>query len=358
MAILNIFGNYDTRDLASQSLIDFTEQRAMEALRSFARQYDEVLQEMLRNLCTIDTIAQANFGYNFGGEMQPYTEAGETEATRALDQWSVALPIRRLRDRQLYSEEWLQVCTLEDLQKDVLAAATRDYETMVKMILRSAMYSANYTFTDGIFPGSNLGSLAVKRLCNNDSAVGAVYIDGTKTDIGSLQHYIGTNEASMTIASPTAAYAKLVAVGKTKDVVMLINSAAADTIRGFTGFEPVQNARVIDPTGSYALVTSPRAIGRIEVAGCSCEVVVQPFMPTGYFFMYDRADEKPVKVREHKLAQFRGFRLVQDDTRAVYGDAALRNKRWERIAGAAVYNRPNGVAAHVAASTSYTDPTI
>jgi hypothetical protein len=354
----NIFGHYDSRDLAAVSLADYTEKNAVADLRAFAADYGAALQELLGNLAQYDTIVQANFGTTFGGELQPYVETGETEATRVGAEWTVGFPIRRLRDRQLYTEEYLARVTLEKLQQDVINAAARDYQTMLKMLLRALMLKTNYTFTDGQFPGLGLGAISVKRLANNDGGTGSIFVDGIEVPIGTLQSYIGSNNATLTSAAFITAYGKLRTMGKTGDVVFLINSNDEGTVRGFTEFYASNNPLIVDPNKKYAQVQSPRAIGRLEGANLSGEVVVHPYMPQGYFFAYDRSDTPPLKIRETTEPQFRGFRLVQDQTRAAYGEAALRNKRWERIAGAAVYNRVNGVAVQVVASTTYTDPTI
>jgi hypothetical protein len=108
-----------------------------------------------------------------------------------------------------------------------------------------------------------------------------------------------------------------------------------------------------------AKVTRPQAIGTISNNGDGDgEVVVYPFWPAGYTFSEDVTADPPLIIREHKDARFKGFRLVQDQTRTAYGDGDLRNKRWEFIGGAAVRNRANGVAVQATVAGAYTAPTI
>lgn len=354
--MLNIFGAYDSRDLTGVSVMDYTESSVMADLRRFTQEYNTLYAQLVNDFSSETTDAKANFGLAVGGEMQPYTEQGETEATRQGGEWSIAYPIARVRDAKLYTEERLETITVEELDKDVLDTVAKDWETSNKGFLRSVLKKANWTFTDGMFPGSNLGDLEIKRLANNDGAAGAVYVDGTKVDLATLQHYFGTNTASLTQAGLETLYGKLRTVGLTGDVEIRIASDVESTVRGFANFVARDNSLIVNPNKIYSQVQKARAIGRIDSPNCQAEIVVQPFMPTGYFFGWDRTAPKPVVRRVHKMAKHRGLRLVQDQTRTAYGDDTLRHKRWERIQGFGVRNRVNGVAGQIVASATYTDP--
>jgi hypothetical protein len=111
-----------------------------------------------------------------GGEMQPYTEYGATEATRT-DQswWNWGTPIRRYRDRQLYTEEYLVTANLQQLAIDVVAATNRYLTTRLKMMLRALLRNTNYTWTDNEFPGDADGKqIPVLALFNADANNGRV----------------------------------------------------------------------------------------------------------------------------------------------------------------------------------------
>jgi hypothetical protein len=75
-------------------------------------------------------------------------------------------------------------------------------------------------------------------------------------------------------------------------------------------------------------------------------------------FSYDRSKPKPVRIRQHPDANKRGFRLVADETRG--GERPGRplvNKYWQRIFGAGVRNRFNGVMTKITTG-AYSDPVI
>lgn len=363
MPLTNIFGYHDSRDLAAQTLADYTEDRAMRDIQQFAAEYNAKVQELERDLASRGTDVQSQYGTSVGGEMQPYGEVGETEATRGGQPWPVAYPIRAFRSRKMYTEQVLQGLTLDKLQQHILQEAVSNFETRRKMILRALLGSANYTFDDGTtnedWPRMGLGSLTIRRLANADSSVGEVMVNGSAVSVGTLAHYFGTNNATLAITHFETAYAKLKAVGHARDVVVRIAPGNENAVKALTDFYRLEDARIVDPTKKYSRVTSPRAIGRLHTNNMDAEVIVEDFMPTGYVFMNDRAggeDDKPVRIRERPEPVYKGWRLVQDETRASYGEASLRNKRWEYIAGAGVRNRVNGVAFQIVASATYTDP--
>jgi hypothetical protein len=362
--MLNIFGAYIGRDVSALTVSQYTEESVMTDLRRFANAFNGLVQDLIQSRISDRTEkVKGKYGGMAGGEMQPAAELGEQEATRGAVEWDYGYPIYRYRDRQLYTPEYLATVKLEQLEKDVINASVRYYETFRKNILRAEMLKTNFNFDDGAseadFPKLGQGTIPVKRYLNNDSADGELWVDGTKVAIGSLQHYFGTNTASMTVAGFKTAYAKLKTIGHTGDVVARISSTDEDTVRGFTEFVPGNNTKIVDPTKKYATLTDSRAIGRLEGTGISSEVIVEPFMPAAYVKMEDRSRPPGVALRHHPLAQFRGFNLVQDQTRSDYGDVSMRNKRWETIQGLAVKNRPNGVVFQVVNSTTtYTDPTI
>jgi hypothetical protein len=352
----NIFGAYDTRDNLALTIQDFTESRAAADIQAFLTEFNRLVDGVTSTLSFTDTIAQADFGIVGGGEMQPYTEYGNTEGTRGFDKWSVQFPIFRYRDRQIYTEEFLQTETMDTLNTDVVNAAIRSATTRVKAVLRAVLFSGNYNFVDDQFPGQKLGTLTVRRLFNNDGASGTVYVNGQPVSIGTLQHYVTSGASSWSTAAFTTAKGKLRNVGRGRDTVFYVSDGDADDVRGLTGFVPIDNSRINDPNGITAIVDSPQAIGRMNVVGGEGEVIVMPFMPDGYMFANDRSDSKPVMIRERSEAQFRGHRLIQNETGADYGTKSLRNKRWEDILGAGVHNRANGVAVQISTSGTYTDP--
>lgn len=365
----NIFGAYDTRDLPSLRIGQngVTEAQIMADIRQWSDYINEIADAYINLLAADEDQATGTFGNGTGGgEMQPYTEYGETEATRTGEsQWAWGLPIRRWRDAQLYTEEYIATKSLQQINKDVIASTNRFLTTKVKMVLRAIFGAANYVFNDTIFPGSDKGQLAVKRLFNADGVVGTMFVNGAAVSIGTMQSYVPSGSATIIVGQFTLNRTKLRERGYTGRVIHLIAESDADTVKALAGFVatdvPNPYVRVEngpEVTTTTAVVTKPRAIGVFSNGGASDgEVVSFPFWPAGYVFSFDATKPKPVGVRQHEDARFRGWRLVQDETRAAYGEQALRHKKWEYIAGAGVTNRANGVVS-LATAGAYAAPTL
>jgi hypothetical protein len=365
----NIFGAYDTRDLPNLTVAQVPggEAAIMADIRVWADYHNRVANLYMDLLAESGTEATGSQGNGAGGgELQPYQEYGETEATRTDEsayQWG--LPIRRFRDRQMYSEEYVFTESLDRINKDTIAATNRDLTTRIKIVLRALLGNTNYTFVDGVFPGEQRGPIFVKRLFNNDASPGSMFVNGVALALGTLQSYLPSGSATLVVGQFQLARTKLRQRGLTGRIIHVASAADADTIRAMPGFfaTPVANpyVNVTGPTATpvtTAVVTRPQSIGVFSDGGnADGEVVIVPFWPSLYTYSFDATQPKPVRFREHSDARFRGFNLVQDQTRAAYGEDALRNKRWERIIGAGVVTRENGVIVQ-ATTGAYTVPAV
>jgi hypothetical protein len=363
----NIFGAYSTDQLPNLIVgRDVAEADIMNDIRAWAEYFNRAVELFEGTFAQRTTEPQGTFGSgDVGGEMQPYTEYGETEATRTAEaQWQWGASIYRFRDRQLYTEEYLKTSNLDQLNKDLVAATNRNYTTRLKMVIKAVVTNTNYVFNDTKqFPGLGLGNIQVYRLFNADSRPGRMTVNGAVVQVGTLTSFVPSGNATINAAHFTLARTKLKERGYLGRVVHLISPADVDTVKAITGFIPIaQPTPYIDVENNNspvttAVVTAPEAIGVISNGLGDGEVIVYPFWPAGYTFSYDKTQPKPVVIREHPVAEFRGFRLIQDQTRTAYGDGALRNKRWEYIAGEGIMNQANGVVVQ-ATTGAYAVPVV
>src|SRR5687768_654234 len=145
----NIFGWRDSRDVSALTLTDYTETQAMADVRRFAADFSAQVARVERDLiCEVSDTVKGKFGLGVGGEMQPFTEGGEVEATKVTGTWDLGYPIYGFRSRKLYTEQNLAGIKLEDLEKDIIQEAVSNYETRRKMILRALLKKTNFTFDD------------------------------------------------------------------------------------------------------------------------------------------------------------------------------------------------------------------
>ena len=371
----NIFGAYDTRDLANLFVAPtagpnrVTIQSVLEDMRQWATYLEDIARLYLELIVdeTEDAEGRMEFGSG-GGEMQPYREYGAVEDTRTEESgWEFGLPLKRYRDQQAYTEEYLTSNNLGQIQKDTIAAGNRYVTTRILLVIRALVGHLNYTFNEAGLPGMVAGTTparAVKRLMNADGIPGSIRIGNSIVQIGTLQSYVPSGSATLTKAQFVLNRTKLKERGFTGYVRHVISPLDVETVRAMAGFTPRVEAnpyiRVVNDTTpqEQAVVRMTEAIGVFgDGLGADGEVVVLPFWPQGYVYSYDATKQKPVRLRNHRMPQFQGFKLVQNDTGAAYGDGDLRNKVWEFIQGAGVANRMNGVVSQ-ATTGVYVPPSV
>jgi hypothetical protein len=369
MILPNIFGGYSTDQLPNIVVNrDVSEADVLADIRRWSERFNQIVELYEGTFARRTTEVSGSFGGGTaGGEMQPYTEYGETEATRtAQAEWAWGAAIGRYRDRQMYTEEYLVTNNLGQINKDTIAATNRNYTTRLKMVVGAVVGNVNYVFNDSRkFPGSGRGPITVYRLFNADGRAGTLDVNGAIVQVGALQSYVPSGNAAINEAHFNLARTKLRERGYTGHVVHIISPADVDTVRGLAGVfveRPTTDRQYTRTTpaepATTAVVTSPESIGAISNGGQGDgEVMVFPFWPAGYTFSYDRTKPPPIVIREHENARYRGFRLVQDETRMDYGEQALRNKRWEYIAGTGAENQANGVVVQATAG-AYVVPTV
>jgi hypothetical protein len=368
MIFPNIFSAYDTRDLPNITIGGgATEAQVSADIRRWAA-YFEGIVDMYDRLLIGDrgSDAQGTFGTGTaGGELQPYTEWAETEATMTEEnEWAWGAPIRRWRDRQIYTEEYLATASLAQIAQDTVAATNRYLTTRLKSLIRATVRNTSWSFKETTaFPGESRRTITILPLFNNDANTGRMYVNNAIVTTGTLQHYLPSGAATIGINNFNLGRSTLAALGYTGRVIHLISAQDEATVKQIAGFIPVASDAqpyVDDPAAvpaATAVVTQPRAIGSFQNGTSDGEVISFPYWPAGYTFSFDATKEAPVYLREHSNAQFRGFRLVQNEKLGAYGVAAIRNQRWEWIAGHGVRNRANGVVVR-AHATTYVPPTV
>jgi hypothetical protein len=373
----NIFGDLDSRDLV-RPVLEFGQPDLYIRLRQALAYYNQTADAILGLLANRTTTVQERFPFGTigGGLLQPGAELGRALAVRPNQgaEFDVAYPIDRFRTRAIFTPEYLLRATVADVQAVTVQALIDDFNTMFRTTLAALFDNANYTFIDPKDIGAGAGTLTIRRLFNADGTTGNIYMgNGRLVNMASLNHYKVSGNAAFTNSAFLLARDTLKNVGLNGNIILFISEDDADDVSLLSDFVGAENAFAYDnygigrdpnitvPPGSEtprAIVTYPRAIGRIRNAG---QVVTLPWMPSGYIFAMDATSDRPLVVRESDLAQLRGFRLTGND---VVGDPPLDgpdpilNKYWERVFGVGVRNRGNGVVVQITASGTYTAPTF
>ncbi len=382
-----LFGDLDSRDLMDRPVPEVDPAELFDAVEKAAAMYSELAADVVGILAVTSQVAKERYdagmlGGADSGLLQPRGEYGKVLATQiAMEQgaenvFEVGYPIKAFGDRGMFTPEFLLRATVRQVNNKTFDAMLRDSNTLFRHVLTAIFDNVNYNFTDNKVYGQNLGTYQVKRLLNADGIPGIFKspIDNSEVALGTLNAYKVSGGTAFANGTFTMAHDYLTSVGMDTDIVYFISKADEAAVRALTDFvpfDPIEEAgtdpRIIDPpiiagtsvAPARALVKSPRSIGRIRAAdGNSGEVIVLPWMFSGYLFGMDRAADRPVVVRESDVAQLRGFRLVSEDgmTPVIGGDKVIANKFWQRVFGAGVRNRANGVIIQITNNATYTPP--
>jgi hypothetical protein len=383
-----IFGDLDSRDLMDRPVPEVPPADLFDAIEKALAIYNELATDVVSTFALTSTIAKERFDASMlGGAdsalLQPRGEYGRVLATQIAQEqgaesaFEVGYPIFAYGDRGMFTPEFLLRSTVRDVNNKTFDAMIRDSNTLFRYVLNANFQNENYDFTDDKVLGQNLGTYNVKRLLNADDIPGVFKkFDGAIVPFNTLNAYKVSGSAVFTNSTFAMAHDYLTDLGMDTDIIYLISKADEAAVRLLTDFVPfdplpasINDPNIVEPppiSGTIvpeprSLVRTQRSIGRIRSAdGNSGEVIVLPWMFAGYLFAMDRAAEKPVVIRESDLAELRGFRLVSEDgmSPAIGGDKIIVNKFWQRVFGAGVRNRANGVIVQITVNAVYTPPSV
>jgi hypothetical protein len=349
----NVFlGNHDIRDLAAvQNLQINTLGQATVAdyLADILQQYEAQFADFRAQLLGPTT---TNYIVGIDREatgmyLQRGSEYSRPDAFRVAPGRDVMrFPLYVFQRRTSWTRYYLARATVEDLLRTQRALAYQDTNTLIREGLRALLVKENFTFKDEFY-----GDLAITPFLNADGFIPPAWFNNTFD--GTHTHYAGSNGTTNTAidAAFLAARNHLREHGYFGNLKAWIPSNVEDTLRTCANFKPRPDPFIIVAPGStqeYASVSDEDAIGRLH----DFEVIVKPYLPNNYVFMWDAAAGPPLIERIHEVPEFRGFKLVASE-----GAFPLEDAIYERWVGYGVANRINGYCLQVVASTAYTSPT-
>lgn len=254
-----------------------------------------------------------------------------------------------------WSDMWFKKHTVMELAAQMNAMMDADKNRIIRDMKRALFYSTNYTHTDHL--ARNI-DLAVKRLVNADSAPLPPGPNAEAFNASTHTHYLARASSSWVSTDFDAQINTVKEHYATGEIQALINQSEEQTVRGFTGFVAYQDRRVVPPTtaafadGTYLDPVNfyNRPIGVYNGA----EVIVKPWIPPGYPFVYNATAPKPLKYR-FDPDYGDGLQIIYDSTTRATN--ILNARGYRRIFGVGVWNRING-AVQYTGNTTYANPTL
>lgn len=348
-------GTYTLSDLRAnrfQSAVEFGLDNINQILQRDLANHNEIVAELLGELCERTTDKQRVYGASIDGDMVEVDEFARSATKKPAVGSGVGFPLKNYQYPVGWDERWIKRATVAELAEKAIAAQSAHRKSQRREIKKAIFLAANYTFRD--INSAPIADLAVKRLVNADSMAIPNAPDGTTFNAATHTHYLAT--ATLTTAGLTAAINTVIEHGFGERIVAAFNYADAATVTALTGFVPAPDYRTIAANNLTVTrdSTNPASLfDRLLGIYGAAEIWVKPWVPANYSFIWDiESSMKPLVMREDTVPGFQGLRLAaQLDTYPLYAQF------FEAMFGFAVWNRTNG-AAYQFSNATYVDPTI
>lgn len=290
--------------------------------------------------------------------VQPPVEGGRLQG---LDQWGRPTPRRMPGKRQRrfpihmagdsIAGNWLQFqeMTVQQINDRIDYLQQADANWNRDHMLASMFTNATYPFDD-----EKKGTYDISVLANNDDE--QYFLSGGSAGQQNHFHF----DSALGTDTLQAARADLIHHGENGgengEVVAFLPTTSEQTVRALPGFVSAADANVQRGTaidtyiGDVPVDYPGKLIGYDEDA--QVHLVIWGRIPADYMVTVSTAGLRPVGMREHVLANLRGF-IEMDDGRQ---DLPYWQRIWVRLAGYAIYNRVGAVVTRTNSGVSYAPP--
>lgn len=343
---------FDTLASTQQTVVEFGEDRAFEAIQAYLDAHNAIMREQLGSFCEISTDRQRRYGGVDSMAMEEQDEYGRADAQKISAGVTVGFPLRLHQ----ISLQWTRRYMMNAIGSEIAAQATgmlTAHRRRVQREIKRAIFTPtnNNSYQDTLV---DKVTLALKALVNADSAAIPVGPNGETFDSSTHTHYLA--RVSTLAASDITAVLETVREHYTQGQQYLyINRAQETAIRGFTSnFTPYLDARLIGANNvnqargnlSQANLYN-RAIGLFDGA----EVWIKPWIPANYMFAWIDGAPPPLVFRERRPGSSALVLAAEDES------YPLRAETAEAEFGVSVWTRTNGAVLYTG-GTSYVAPTI
>lgn len=340
-----------------QSAADFGLVTINQVLQQDLAAYNAVTDDLVSDVAAPSTDSQRIYGASASGEMYESDEYDRGTADKPAGGSTVGFPLKKFVKNIGWTRDYSLMATPADYAEASLSIQAQHTRAMLREIKKAIFLSSNYTFRDRFVTPQI--DLSVKRFVNADSLSIPNGPNGETFTASSHTHYDYLDGAVPTQAALLALVDDVVEHGHGGNVKLNINRDAETTVTGMADFKPYLDPRLTPGTQANQATMTTLDITRLNnrpigILGAA-EVWVRSWVPSGYAFAYDAADnQKPLVMRQHPAAAVRGLRVV-----ATIEDYPLYADTMESYFGFGVWNRTNGAVLYYATSASaYVDPVI
>jgi len=340
----------DTLRSSQQTVAQYGEDRAFEAISTLLAAHNTVLNEMLSSFVEKTTDRMRRYGGADSMEMQEVDEFGTPDAQKVHTGASVAFPMQLYALGINWTRHYLLNASVSEIMASVDAARTADIRNVQRAISRALFIPTNYIFRDKLVDHVDL---PIKALANGDGDPIPAAPDGTTFDGSTHSHYLAfpsvTDDAVGLLIETVLEH---FLSGK---ISIYIHRAQEKAFSELSKFAPIVNSRIIMPSDrmyvhdDVSINISNRQIGFYDN---KAEVYVKPWIPAGYILcMHEGGDSKTLCFRS-RTANSGDLELLYENEQY-----PLRSRAIGREFGIGVYNRIKAAVAYIG-GTDYVAPNL
>jgi len=356
MAAYGTLGIVDLLNTTTQSIIqagpDY-ERLIWEVFESSLDAHNRIMNDLMESWIEMTTDRLIGYGGIQQMSMDDIDEWGTPHAQKVTPGTNMGFPLRLRGITHQWTRTAFEDMTPADVAGQLMASMDADRMSVIATIKRAIYSSTNYSWVD--IRKKDRATIPVKALCNADSMPVPVGPNGETFNAATHTHYAGTSSFANTdldalITNVAEHYAN-------NAITLYINATEESTVRGFTGFQPMVDVRVHQPTTSTYVDPAAEALNLYQYNNRDigyykgATIAVRPWCVSSYVVAHNALAPKVLAFRE-KVKGSGGFRLVYEDE-----SYPLRSKGFFREFGIAPKNRWGAAVLYISNAT-YSAPTI
>jgi hypothetical protein len=335
---------------ANQTVAAFGEDRIWDAIRANLDAHNEIVREVIRELCDFSTDRQRRYGGVQETEMIEADEFGTADAQKITAGVTVGFPLRNYQYAVQWTRMYMQTRTVAEFDAQYVAARTADIKNIRRQISRALFTPTNnLTYVDRYVDNV---TLPVRALVNADGTAIPNDPYGQSFDGSTHTHYLAIN--GITEGAVLNLIETVIEHGFGGGMRLFINRAQENAIRGFAGFAGYTDPRIIPADNTVRArgdLNQTQLYNRPLGVFGAAEVWVKPWIPSGYLLAMDvNSPLKPLVFRTRDGGQLGNLAIA-----AEHEHYPIRAQHMDREFGIGVWNRTNGAVLYVGSGT-YTAP--
>lgn len=355
VGIMTIHDLFDVK-YKSLSLLDFRMEDLNKMVMTDLAAHNTLVEQMMGELCTTTTERYMPYGSGLSGQkMRRVNEFARVETRRPPTvTGDVGFPLWKFATAIGWTKDWFQMHSAYDLAK-LLTDVKQAHVLTIKDAIRWALYTPTNATVQDIWKDEL--NLTVRRLLNGDSQPIPTTPTGKTFNGASHSHYM--RAATLDDTSLTALHDNVREHEPPGGLIIAINAADEDTVRGLSKFKPFVDSRVVQspstqevygPNRFDANQVNNQAIGVYKSATVWTKQWAESGAPVCYA---PGAPNKPLAWRRQPSAVLQGLRLA-----ASFDIYPLYAELMEDYFGIAVYQREAAAVLQIGAGGVYVDPAI